>query len=212
MSGKAGKPTARSQKYALQRKDANQASSSKTKLPDSNPKKFTEWRLHGPNLAVKKFTGMVSRSENLTTNSVASGRYFATQVKDLFKGLDQSTLAYGVVFRFCLDFANGSLGLIEDFDSSKPAPPHPLSRRKFVAKRASGVQILAPSDMTVGNIPDNLWFVVYYDKEFPDKTPVWVRTQYVQHSMPVKVDIPDSVLMTEQDAPVIWDAMDKLVS
>nr|ANS71061.1 coat protein [Viola white distortion associated virus] len=213
MSGKAvskGKPTARSQSFARQRKmNAPLPSSSKrTSLSESS--KSSEWRLHGPNVPVKRFTGMVSRSENLSTNSVARGEYFATQIKDLFKGHDSSTKVYGIVFRYCLDFSNGTFGLIKEFDVNNPTEPNPLSRRKFIKMCASGVQILAPTDVTVADIPDDLWFVIKYDKSFDANVPVWVRTQYLQHSMPPKIEIPDSVLMAERDS-ILVDAMDKIV-
>lgn len=207
MSGKAGKPTNRSRNFALQRKNAPSTSSQKPVVRTND-----EWRLHGPNLTVKRFPGMVSRSENLSTSSVVAGRFFATQVKDLFKDLEPSTKVYGVIFRYCLDVANGALGLIKGFNPQAPTAPNPLNRRRFVAKQGSGVQILAPTDMTVGEIPEDLWFVVHYDSEFKASVPVWVRTQYLQHSMPPRVEIPDSVLMTERDAPILWDAMDKLVA
>nr|AGK84849.1 coat protein [Viola white distortion associated virus] len=213
MSGKAvskGKPTARSQNFARQRKMNAPLPSSPKRTSLSESSKSSEWRLHGPNVPVKRFTGMVSRSENLSTNSVARGEYFATQIKDLFKGHDPSTKVYGIVFRYCLDFSNGTFGLIKEFDVNNPTEPNPLSRRKFIKMCASGVQILAPTDVTVADIPDDLWFVIKYDKSFDANVPVWVRTQYLQHSMPPKIEIPDSVLMAERDS-IFVDAMDKIV-
>lgn len=210
-AGKQGKPTARSQKFALQRKmNSPQSASSKKLEVGESSNSFSEWRLHGPNLPVKKFSGMVSRSDDLSTNSVAPGRYFATQVKDLFKDFDANTKVYGIVFRFCLDAGSGAMGLIKGFNTAAPTQPNPLHRRKFVKKQASGVQILAPTDMTVGGIPDDLWFVIHYDKEFPASVPVWVRSQFLQHSMPLRVEIPDNILMTERDS-FFEDAMDKIV-
>nr|WPJ86177.1 MAG: coat protein [Prune dwarf virus] len=217
MSGKAtksGKPTTRSQSFALARKNNNTtppAGFVKRQFPSGSSKSISEWMLHGPNLPVKGFSGMTSRTENLTVNSTASGVYYTMKIRELFKDFSADTKVYGIVFRYCLDVSNGVYGLIKGFDVNAPVAPNPLQRRKFTAKQASGVQILAPTGMTVGDIPDDLWFVIKYDNAFQPDVPVWFCTQYLQHSMPKRVEIPDSVLYAERDT-ALMDAMDKIVS
>nr|ABQ95999.1 coat protein [Prune dwarf virus] len=217
MSGKAaksGKPTARSQSFALARKINNvtpPAGFVKKQFPGGSSKSTSEWMLHGPNVPVKNFSGMISRTENLTVNSTASGVYYTMKLRDLFKDFAVDTKVYGIVFRYCLDVSNGVYGLIKGFDVSAPVAPNPLQRRKFTAKQASGVQILAPTGMTVGEVPDDLWFVIKYDSTFQAGVPVWFCTQYLQHSMPKRVEVPDSVLYAERDTTLI-DAIDRIVS
>nr|AAF19190.1 coat protein [Prune dwarf virus] len=218
MSGKttkSGKPTARSQSFALARK-ANSTTPPdgfvKKQFPGGSSKSISEWMLHGPNVPVKNFSGMVSRTENLTVNSTASGVYYTMKVREFFKDYAVDTKVYGIVFRYCLDVSSGVYGLIKGFNVSAPVAPNPLQRRKFTAKQASGVQILAPTGMTVGDIPDDLWFVVKYDNTFQPDVPVWFCTQYLQHSMPKRVEIPSSVLYAERDTTALMDAMDRIVS
>nr|ACY25753.1 coat protein [Prune dwarf virus] len=217
MSGKAtksGKPTARSQNFSIARKNNNTtppAGFVKRQFPGGNSKSVSEWMLHGPNVPVKNFSGMISRTENLTVNSTASGVYYTMKIRELFKDFSTDTKVYGIVFRYCLDVANGVYGLIKGFDVNAPVAPNPLQRRKFTAKQASGVQILAPTGMTVGDIPDDLWFVIKYDNAFQPNVPVWFCTQYLQHSMPKRVEIPDSVLYAERDT-ALMDAYNKEVS
>nr|AAV71011.1 coat protein [Prune dwarf virus] len=214
---KSGKPTTRSQSFALARKINNTTPpdgfiNKKNQIPGGSSKFISEWMLHGPNVPVKKFPGTISRTENLTVISTASGAYYTMKVRELFKDFTADTKVYGIVFRYCLDVSNGVYGLIKGFDVSAPVAPNPLQRRKFTAKQASGVQILAPTGMIVGDIPDDLWFVIKYDNAFQSGVPVWFCTQYLQHSMPKRVEIPDSVLYAERDTTALMDAMDRIVS
>nr|AHC70776.1 coat protein [Prune dwarf virus] len=216
MSGKAtksGKPTTRSQSFALARKinsTTPPVGFVKKQSPGGSSKSVSEWMLHGPNVSVKSFSGMISRTENLTVNSTASGVYYTMKIREYFKDFCDDTKVYGIVFRYCLDVSNGVYGLIKGFDVNAPVAPNPLQRRKFTARQASGVQILAPTGMTVGDIPDDLWFVIKYDNAFQPGVPVWFCTQYLQHSMPKRVEIPDSVLYAERYT-ALMDALDKIV-
>nr|AHC70774.1 coat protein [Prune dwarf virus] len=217
MSGKAtksGKPTTRSQSYALARKNNNvtpPVGFVKKQFPGGSSKSVSEWMLHGPNVPVKSFPGMISRTENLTVKSTASGVYYTMKVRELFKDFSADTKVYGIVFRYCLDVSNGVYGLIKGFDVNAPVAPNPLQRRKFTAKQASGVQILAPTGITVGDIPDDLWFVIKYDNVFQPGVPVWFCTQYLQHSMPKRIEIQDSVQCADQDTALL-DETDTKVS
>nr|AHC70783.1 coat protein [Prune dwarf virus] len=217
MSGKAtksGKPTTRSQSYALARKNNNvtpPVSFVKKQFPGGSSKSVSECMLHGPNVPVKSFPGMISRTENLTVKSTASGVYYTMKVRELFKDFSADTKVYGIVFRYCLDVSNGVYGLIKGFDVNAPVAPNPLQRRKFTAKQASGVLILAPTGITVGDIPDDLWFVIKYDNVFQPDVPVCFCTPYLQHSMPKRIEIPDSLLYAERDT-ALMHAMDKIVS
>nr|AHC70780.1 coat protein [Prune dwarf virus] len=217
MSGKAtksGKPTTRSQSYALARKNNNvtpPVGFVKKQFPGGSSKSVSEWMLHGPNVPVKSFPGMISRTENLTVKSTASGVYYTMKVRELFKGFSAYTKVYGIVFRYCLDVSENAYLLIKCIDVNAPVAPNPLQRMKFTAKQASGVQILAPTGITVGDIPDDLWFVIKYDNVFLPDVPVWFCTLHLLHSMPKRIEIPDSVLYAERDT-ALMDAMIEIVS
>ena len=197
-----GKPTQRSRNFANARTG---------KQPVQNvrpiPQKREGWSLHGPNVPVKRFPGMVTTSLDVAVRSKTDGRWYAFRVRDVFQGIGDSVSAYGIAIRLCLDHADGTFGLIEGWKPDQPTAPSPLSRRKFKAGVSTGIQLLAPTGCKISDIPEDLWFVVRYDKEFTVDDIVWFRSYYVQHSIPTVANIPDDILYTESS-----DAMDKICS
>jgi len=199
---KKGKPTARSRAFALGRAGPSRGNNNAgrdAQVPVTNTE---EWRIHGPNQAVKHFPGVVKLSENVTVKSVDKGRYYAFRLRDHLNDLFGNNLTiYGVIFRFCCDHSNGAMGLVRGWDVHAPTPPNPLSRKKFTKGMSMGIQLIAPNGAIIDELPTDLWVVFRFDNEFEAETALWTRDSYVQHSAVPKIKIPPDVLSTERIPP-----------
>lgn len=194
-----GKPTARSRQFAQQRALARR-NSGILPMPSVPVPERTDVTIHGPNLKPKNFpNSFVSETEEEGFTAPLAGRFFSIPLREfLTHRLSGSMTVYSVIFRACLDFSEGVLGIVKDYSSTDPKPPSTLSRRRFKKGVAFGIQILFPSNMKVQDIPEAWHLVIYYANEFPANTVVWQRKAYFIHAPIPRAKIPEDILMTEQ--------------
>lgn len=197
MNHKKGKPTVRSRQFAASR------SSGPSRIPPPKVlKQRTEWVMHGPNQAVKRFSGHITMSKAISVKANSDSKYFAFRLSEHVKNLSGlGLMIHAVTIRFCTDVADGTCGIIKGWDVSNPTPPSALNRRRFSLGLTSGIQLLAPTDTALDSIGDDVWFVMSFTKPVKSGDIIWTRDSYVQHSALPSVTIPDDVLMSETLPP-----------
>jgi len=194
------KPTARSRNWAAA-KNAGQKPKAAGSSSSVTSRSEDEWVMRGPNVDALGFPGTVTASKGVSVKAKAAGRYFSFNLGTHITEAGLADVAvYGIVFRICLEHDAGVMGLVRDFDPSKPVPPNPLHKIRFKKGVAFGVQLLAPTVKGELATAQKTSLVIRFDTDFAVDDIVWTRDSYIQHYQKPRITIPPKVLYSDDSS------------